>query len=119
MFLLSKKSGLLLDYPLWTMIAGTVLTSRLMVVFFAAAAALLPACVICASDIKLSVIFFGPLLFIYRRETRHLFFFFFFQIYKFGGLGGFKTMGNGNRFLMVHSFSFKSYLYWVFIDNVS
>lgn len=84
MFLLSKKSGLLLDYPLWTMIAGTVLTSRLMVVFFAAAAALLPACVICASDIKLSVIFFGPLLFIYRLETRHLFFFFF----KFINLGG-------------------------------
>lgn len=117
MFLLLKKSGLLLDYPLWTLIAGTVLTSRLMVVFFAAAAAILPACVICASDIKLCN-FFGPLLFIYRLETRHLFFFFF-QIYKFGGLGGFKTMGNGNRFLMVHSFSFKSYLYWVFIDNVS
>lgn len=83
MFLLSKKSGLLLDYPLWTLIAGTVLTSRLMVVFFAAAAAILPACVICAGDIKLCN-FFGPLLFIYRLETRHLFFFF----SKFINLGG-------------------------------
>lgn len=83
MFLLLKKSGLLLDYPLWTLIAGTVLTSRLMVVFFAAAAAILPACVICASDIKLCN-FFGPLLFIYRLETRHLFLFF----SKFINLGG-------------------------------
>lgn len=82
MFLLSKKSGLLLDYPLWTLIAGTVLTSRLMVVFFAAAAAILPACVICASDVKLCN-FFGPLLFICRLETRHLFFF----LSKFINLG--------------------------------
>lgn len=117
MFLLSKKSGLLLDYPLWTLIAGTVLTSRLMVVFFAAAAAILPACIICASDIKLSVIFLVH--FYLFTDLKRDIFFFFFQIYKFGGLGGFKTMGNGNRFLMVHSFSFKSYLYWVFIDNVS
>lgn len=89
MFLLSKKSGLLLDYPLWTLIAGTVLTSRLMVVFFAAAAAILPACIICASDIKLSVIFLVH-FYLFTDLKRDIFFFFFSKFINLGGWVGLK-----------------------------
>lgn len=54
-----------------------------MVVFFAAAAAILPACIICASDLKLSVIFLVH-FYLFTDLKRDIFFFF----SKFINLGG-------------------------------